>query len=174
MLTDEQKFNFSDRSRDLIIKGFDVGIRAVLLQDSELMSRGIGRTKRLLVASPEYVAKKQTPRDLETWDWLHFSMRPEKVELISKKPETVTVACKSRIEVDSAYALHELAIRGLGLSPLPENLANRALEQGALVRVMPEWSSAPLEFHAVRPDRSRRESLSLIFVRFLASQSDRL
>lgn len=171
------KFNFSDHPRDLIKEGFDVGIRAGLMQDSELMSRNIGKVDRILVASPEYVAEKKAPvhpKDLEHWDWLHFSMRPEKADFISNDGESATVAYKFHIEVDSAQALYELAVRGLGLTPLPENLAKRGFRQGELVRVIPEWSSAPLELHAVWPDRSRRESLSLIFVRFLASQAGRL
>ena len=169
------KFNFSDHPRDLIKEGFDVGIRAGLMQDSELMSRSIGQSGRLLVASPEYVASKPTPvhpKDLESWDWLHFSMRPERAELTSKEGESASFACcKFRIEVDSVYALYELAVRGLGVTRIPDNLANRGIKMGELVRVMPEWSSESLEFYAVWPDRSRRESLSLIFVRFLAGRS---
>lgn len=169
------KFNFSDYSRDLIKDGFDVAIRAGIVQDSELMSRKIGQTDRLLVASPDYIASQQIlthPRDLEQWDWLHFSMRSERAELISDTGETESFACKKRVEVDSAAALYEFAVRGLGLTPLPEHLAKRGFLQGELVRVMPQWSLPPIEFRAVWPDRSRRESLTLIFVRFLAGESN--
>ncbi len=168
-------FNFSDHPRDLIKEGFDLGIRAGLLQDSELMSRSIGQTSRLLVASPDYVASKQVPThpsDLEQWDWLHFSMRPEKIDMVSGGGETVTVNNRYRVEVDSAYALGEFAMLGLGLTALPGNLANRAFRQGDLVHVMPEWSISPLMFNAVWPDRSRRETITLNFIRFLASRSD--
>lgn len=172
------KFNFSDHSRDLIKDGFDVAIRAGgKLRDSELMSRNIGRADRVLVASPDYVASHQPPShpsDLEKWDWLHFSMRPERAQLISDTGESASFACKIRIEVDSANALYELAVRGLGLTPLPEHLANRGFRQGELVRVLPQWSLPGLSFHAVWPDRSRRESLTLIFVRFLAGESNNM
>jgi len=168
------KFNFSDHPRDLIRDEFDIAIRAGRFPDSELMSRNIGRSSRILVASPEYVNNREPPalpENLEEWDWLHFSMRPEKVEMISESGESTSVSCKYRIEVDAAYALNEFALRGLGITPLPENLANRGIRQGTLVRIMPEWSLAPLELHAVWPDRSRRESLTLMFVRFLVDKS---
>ena len=42
------KFNFSDRPRDLIKDGFDVAIRAGFLQDSDMMTRTIGETGRIL------------------------------------------------------------------------------------------------------------------------------
>ena len=171
------KFHFSDQSQNLIKEGFDVGIRAGFMQDSDLMSRSIGQIKRLLVASPEYVDSKQPPthpKELEHWDWIHFSQRPERIDMVSDDGENVSLATKFSIEVDSVYALSEFAMHGLGLTRLPENLANRGIEQGELIRVMPEWSFAPLEYHAVWPDRSRRESIVLIFTRFLAGKSHRL
>lgn len=171
------KFNFSDQPQDLIKEGFDVGIRAGIMQDSELMSRSVGQANRVLIASPDYVATKQEPThpgELETWDWIHFSMRPERTEVISDNGEIVSIPIKHRIEVDSAFALNEFAIRGLGVTSIPENLANRGIRQGELVRVMPNWSISPLTFYAVWPDRSRRESLTLIFIRFLAGNADHL
>lgn len=167
------KFNFSDHAHDLIKEGFDVGIRAGVMADSELMSRTIGQAKRYLVASPDYVACRTAPThpsELEHWDWLHFSMRPERLEMCSISGETHSIVCRYRVEVDSAYALNEFALCGLGLTPLPESLANRGIAQGKLVHVMPEWSMAPLTLHALWPDRSRRESLTLIFIRYLASK----
>lgn len=171
------KFDFSDQPRDMIKDGFDVAIRAGLLKDSDLMSRTIGHAARIMVASPEYAVTRNTPTEpshLEQWDWLHFAMRPERTELISPAGETTSFACRYHIEVDSVYALYEFAVRGLGLTIMPEHLAQRSLRQGELVHVMPEWSVAPLVIHAVWPDRSRRESLTLIFVRFLAEHAKTL
>jgi DNA-binding transcriptional LysR family regulator len=171
------KFNFSDRPRELIKEGFDVGIRAGWLKDSELMSRKIGEVNRLLVASPDVVAdhtEPQHPDDLAEWNWVHFSMRPERAELYTEDGQSVSVACRHRIEVDSAHALYEFAVRGLGLTAIPETLARRGIEHGELVHVLPEWMVRPLEIYAIWPDRSRRESLTLIFARFLAERSDRL
>ncbi len=172
----ELKLSFSDQQRDLIKDGYDVGIRAGWLKDSELMSRILGTVNRQLVASPDYFSSKAEPahpKDLEEWQWLHFSMRPERAEFVSDNGENTSVHCHHRIEVDSAQALYEFAIRGLGLTILPDHLAQRGIKQGELVSVLPEWSSKPLEVCAVWPDRSRRESLALIFVRYLAEKSDR-
>ena len=168
------KFNFTDYPKDLIKENFDVGLRAGQMENSDLMSRRIGKSSRLLVASPDYVATKKTPthpRDLKDWDWLHFSMRSEKYDFVSKENEKASVVCKFQIEVDSVYALNEFAVRGLGVTRLTENFANRGISKGELVRVLPEWDCEPLEVHAVWPDKSGRESLPLIFIRFLANQS---
>jgi DNA-binding transcriptional LysR family regulator len=141
------------------------------------MSRTIGQAAKLLVASPDYIATQSTPthpRDLEAWKWIHFSMRPERAEMISKSGKSTHINCTYQIEVDSAQALYEFAIRSLGVTAIPENLANRGISRGELVHVLPEWSLPSLGLYAMWPDRSRRESLALIFVRFLADHSDRL
>ena len=66
--------------------------------------------------------------------------------------EKTSVSSKFRIEVDSVYALYEFALRGLGVTRLTENLANRGTRKGELVRVLPDWACEPLEFYAVWPD----------------------
>ncbi|MFK7962531.1 MAG: LysR family transcriptional regulator [Burkholderiaceae bacterium] len=165
-------FEFSDHPRELIRDGFDVAIRAGWLKDSELLSRNIGMTERLLVASPAYFSsmpKPSHPHDLQAWNWVRFALRPDQVELIGTNGDVVSVVGKSNVVVDSANALYELVLRGLGLSVVPENFAARACEKGDLIHVLPEWSPRPLGLHAVWADQSRRMNLTLMFVRFITA-----
>lgn len=170
----ELKFDFSDQPRDLIRDGYDVSIRAGWLEDSELMTRNIGYAERLLVASPDYVAEQSPathPKDLAAWSWIDFAMRSSQTEFTSKSGEVATVAGESSLTVNSANALYEFAVRGLGLSVIPEHLARRGFERGELVNILPEWTLKPLGLHAVWPDQSRRENLTMHFVRFLAEHA---
>lgn len=165
------QFDFSDAPRDLIHDGFDVGIRAGWLENSDLMTRNIGTTERFLVASRDYLQNAGTPRhpkDLEAWSWVRFSIRPDQTELTGPTGEVVTVRGTSSVKVNSASALYEFATRGLGVTAIPATLANRGFSHGELVHILPEWSLRPLGLHAVWPDQSRRETLTLLFVRFLA------
>lgn len=166
--------NFSDQRRDLIADGFDVGIRAGWLKDSELLARNIGGIERMLVAGPDYVASRaaaEHPSDLEEWDWIRFSVRPEAAQLESADGQFTTVLGKAHVIVDSADALFGFAVRNLGLAALPAPLASRACAQGELVHVLPEWTLKPLGIHAVWPDQSRRDNLTRLFVRFLADRA---
>lgn len=168
------KFDFSDRQSDLIKDGFDVAIRAGWLDDSEFLTRNIGHVDRMLIASPAYAETHPAPShpsDLEDWNWIRFSMRPDQTELTSPTNEVATVTGKSHVAVNSADALYELAVRGLGLTALPEHLACRGITTGDLVHILPEWSLRPLGLYAVWPDQSRRENLTKLFVRFLAEKS---
>lgn len=82
--------------------------------------------------------------------------------------DTVKVQGQSRLEADSIDALHHFTLQNLGATILPEHLAARGEAEGTLVRLLPDWQLRPLGIFAVWPDTSRRESLTLLFVRFLA------
>lgn len=168
--------DFADYPRNLIKDGFDVAIRAGWLTDAEFMSRSIGHEDRLMVASPEYFASMAPPlhpKDLEAWNWIRFSMRPNQTELTSSKGEVVLITGKSHLSVNSANALYEFSVRGLGLTALPEHLACRGIDRGELVHVLSDWSLQPLGLHIVWPDKSRRENLTMIFVRFLSETNSK-
>lgn len=168
-------FDFSDAARDLIRDGFDVGIRAGWLENSDLMTRNIGRAERLLVAHRDCIARygePTRPEDLETWNWLRFTVRPDQTRLTHTSGEVVDVTGRSHISVNSAGALYEFAARGLGVTAIPENLACRGFQRGELIHILPDWSLKPLGFHAVWPDQSRRENVTRLFVRHLAGEDD--
>lgn len=163
--------HFSDRQQDLIRDGYDVAIRAGWLEDNELRTRKIGNAERMLVASPGYVASKPEPAqaaDLEHWDWIRFVVRPDFVELTSPEGLVVPIRGQSHLSVDTADSLYEFAVRGLGLTVIPESFARRGIERGELVQVLPGWTLRALGLHALWPDQSRRENLTLTFIRFLA------
>lgn len=86
--------------------------------------------------------------------------------------QKASVIGKSHIKVDAATALYELAIRGTGLTELPDHLALPGIGEGKLVHVLPDWSLPLFGIHAIWPDSSRRASLSLMFVRYLAEHGD--
>ncbi|APX13493.1 LysR family transcriptional regulator [Tateyamaria omphalii] len=164
-------FDFSDTPRDLIKDGYDVSIRAGWLEDSEFMVRSIGVADRLLVASADYVKQRGTPSgpsDLEAWNWIRFSVRPDQTLLAHPSGQEAVITGKSHLTVNSADALYEFAARGLGVTSIPEHLACRGFDRGELVHVLPDWSLRPLGLYAVWPDHSRRENLTTLFVRFLA------
>lgn len=168
--------DFSDHQRDLIVEGFDVGVRIGALKDSQLVSRNLGYVPRLLVVSKDYAARHKTPKhpkDLEDWEWVRFSARSDTFKLTSKSGQTVSVKGRSRTTVNSADATHQLVLRGFGVSPLPENIAMEGLKSGTLVQLFPTWSLEQLGLYAVWPARSDRENLSRLFVNFLTEGANK-
>ena len=162
--------SFTDQRMDLLNDGFDVNIRVGWLDDSSMMSRKLGESDRALVVGAQYAATRPPPvhpSDMEDWDWIRYKHRSEYTSLTGPNGETIKVLGQARLEVDSIDALYHFTCQNLGATVLPEHLAARGEETGTLVRLFPEWGLVPLGYYAVWPDTSRRENLTLLFVRFL-------
>lgn len=166
---------YTDLPVQLIEDGFDLSIRVGWLDDSSMMSRKLGEQERVLVAGAKYVAARATPihpKDVEHWDWINYKQRGGNIEFTSKDGESVKVSGQSRLQVDNINAMHYFTRQNLGLTILPQYLAEEGLQSGEFVQVLSNWTLRPLGFYAVWPDTSRRESLTLLLVRFLAERKN--
>ncbi|KPV93367.1 HTH-type transcriptional regulator DmlR [Pseudoalteromonas sp. P1-30] len=165
--------NYTDQVINIMDEGLDLSIRVGWLEDSSLMARKIGESRRFLVASSKYASKHQPPthpNDLKQWDWVHFSMRGSTVDFTSPNGEVVCICEKSRVNVNSALAISHFVSENLGLGILPENLVKKQLAQEELIHILPNWQLKPLGYYAVWPNNARRENLTLLLVRFLAKR----
>lgn len=164
---------FTDHQVDLLGDGFDVNIRVGWLDDSTMMSRKLGGSARALVTGAEYAATRPPPKhptDLEDWDWVRYRHRSDYTRMTGPEGEEVKILGQARLEVDSVDALYHFACQNLGTTILPEHLAARGEADGRLIRLFPKWQLMPLGIFAVWPDASRRENLTLLFVRFLIAE----
>ena len=163
--------SYTDHPVDLMQDGYDVIIRAGWPEDSSMMSRKLGTIKRVLTAGRHYAASRprpEHPNDLEDWDWVGYTHRSDTVEFTSPAGEAIEVVGRSRLEVDSATALDHFVRQNIGVSVLPAYLAERGISDGAFVSLLADWSLLPLGVHAMWSDKSRRENLTVLFIRFLA------
>ncbi len=164
---------YTDRSVGLVEDGLDLNIRVGWLDDSSMMSRKLATGTRLLVAGAEYASVRdmpQRPSDLKSWDWIHYRQRADATEFISPTGQTEKVTIKAQLEIDSIDALNHFVHQNLGVTILPSYLALAGVASGKLVQLLPDWKLRPLGIYAVWPDRWRRESLTLLLVRFLSEQ----
>ncbi|MFC1519089.1 LysR family transcriptional regulator [Pseudomonadota bacterium] len=165
--------SYSDLPVELIDTGFDLNIRIGWLSDSSMMSRKLSEEARVIVAGKEYVTSRPTPitpKDLESWNWIKYQQRSECIELSSKDGASVKIKGQYQLKVDSIEALFNFTCQNLGVTVLPWHIAERGLLSGALVQLLPDWHLEPLGCFAVWADTSRRESLTLMLVRFLAER----
>lgn len=162
--------SYTDRKMRLIEDGFDLNIRVGWLDDSSMMSRKLAQGQRWLVAGAGYASTRvapQRPSDLAEWDWILYQQRSDVIEFTAPSGEVEKVKGEGQVAVDSIEALYHFTTLDLGVTVLPSYLAKRGMESGRLVRLLPEWGLRPLGIYAVWPDKTRRESLTLLFARFL-------
>lgn len=144
-----------DRYADLIGEGVDVAIRLGALASPGLVARRLATLRRILVASPDYVAahgSPETPEDLARHPHVRFSWAAggEAVPLVGPDG-ALEVRVPSRFLANNAFVLIEAIRAGIGVGGAQLPLVQTLLDSGDLVRVMGAYAYAPLEVHAVYP-----------------------
>jgi DNA-binding transcriptional LysR family regulator len=141
-----------DRVIDLLEEGVDLAIRIAPLADSSLVAVALGRTGRLLCASPEYLARHgepRHPRELAGHRAVRFTGLGGAEWSFARGAETARVAVPEAFASNQVDAVLEACRQGLGLGRFLAYQA-RALEaEGRLVRVLRDWEPPPVQVSLV-------------------------
>ncbi|MFM5713844.1 LysR family transcriptional regulator [Aeromonas allosaccharophila] len=151
-----------DEKRDLIAERIDVALRVGSLPDSTLVARKLGQTRMLLCAAPAYLARKGTPRtptDLATHDWLCGEMLGSGLLLLDEKGGEHRVRFKPKVLCNNVLPLRQFALAGQGIALQPEGEISEDLAQGRLLELLPGFRVAPMEIHAITPQREIPEKV---------------
>ncbi|MEB0040069.1 MULTISPECIES: LysR family transcriptional regulator [unclassified Pseudomonas] len=145
----------SDSMHDLVAEGADMAVRFGKLEDSSFGSNILGVEQRWLIASPAYLeamGSPQSPQDLPE----HYcicgpggSSSPSWT--FNREDEQSVVKISPRIRVASADAIIAGACAGLGITLCSAWMCKAEIDSGQLVRVLPHWSLATVQAHAVYP-----------------------
>lgn len=139
----------NDRNLDMIENGLDLAVRIGALPDTGMMARRVGEVRRLLVATPAYLARRGTPASpaqLDQHDVI-FSSGASAATEWRFRGSTVKLAPRLTVNEIDAVLLAVMAGRGIG-RPLSYQVAGE-LASGALVRLLPEHEPAPLPVQLV-------------------------
>ncbi|MGY3930706.1 LysR family transcriptional regulator [Aeromonas encheleia] len=151
-----------DEKRDLIKDRIDVALRVGSLSDSSLVARRLGQTRMLLCASPAYLARKGSPRspaDLLAHDWLAAEMQSGGLTLFDEKGQGHRVKPKPRVLCINVLPLRQFTLAGQGVSLQPEGEIAEDLALGRLLELLPGYRVAPMEIHAITPQREILEKV---------------
>jgi DNA-binding transcriptional LysR family regulator len=150
----------SSRRVDLIDEGVDVAIRVrdALDSDADMQVKIIGRSGRLLVASPAFLEKHgrpATPQDLAALPTISQSERAgvDSWPLVDEAGAEHIVTHEPRVASTEFGVLRQCAIAGLGVAFLPEFACREPLADGRLERIMPGWIGREGILHLVFTSR---------------------
>ena len=165
----------NDRFVDLVNEGFDLAIRIGALDDSSLIARKVGTAKRIVCASPKYLAERgtpQTPDDLPNHECLTNSGIALGREWRFQRADgsAWTISVNPRISMDNGDALRVCALNGLGFASLPSFIVGADLQSGALVSVLEAYAHLEFNINAVYPHARHLSSAVRAFVDFLAGR----
>ncbi|MFC0666511.1 LysR substrate-binding domain-containing protein [Azotobacter chroococcum] len=156
----ELDVSLSDEIVDLLAERVDLSIRlgAAAPMDG-VISRPLGRFRRRVVASPDYLRERgvpEQPMDLLAHDCLRFNYgSARQVWTFQAQGEVIRVPVHGRFRSDNVEALHAVARAGLGVALLPDWIVDEDLAGGRLTSLFDAF--------AVDPDNTR----PLISARYL-------
>lgn len=146
-----------DRPVNLVDEGIDVALRIAHLADSTLVALPVGEVRRVVVASPRYLARSrpiQRPSDLAEHQIVamtHFGIDSWSFPPIDGSTMTRTVQLTPRFVVNSIRAAVASAVQGRGVVRLFSYHLAREVAEGALRIILADDEPPPLPVHLVSP-----------------------
>jgi len=143
----------TDRPVDLIAERVDLAlrVRASLTSDAALTMRSLGKSTRIVVASPQLANRIETIEQLAQVPALATSDAADDLEwhLEAEAGRTHVLRVEPRLGCEDMASVRNAAIDGLGVAILPDHVCFEALKTGRLVRVLPEWRGVQGIVHLV-------------------------
>jgi DNA-binding transcriptional LysR family regulator len=159
----EMTLELEDRRVDAAADGFDAVIRHGPIEDSRLVAWRLAASRRLLVASPEYLARAGVPTSIEQLQKHRgiFYMNRGVADWRFIGPEgAVNVRARVALRVNNGDMMRDAAVAGLGIAHLPTFIAGAAIKAGAL-RVVDVGLAAGEEHIFLAHPEGRRSSAKL-------------
>jgi DNA-binding transcriptional LysR family regulator len=135
----ELDLDLSDRPVDIVAEGFDMAVRIGRLPDSSLIARKLADVRFTVVASPDYLARRGEPvelDDLRSHDCLMFKHSRGEVWFFRVDGVDQTLNVSGPLRANNGDILRDAAIAGLGITQLPDFLTAPAISDGRLVSLM--------------------------------------
>ena len=146
---------FNDRNLDLIEHGIDLALRIGPLPDTGMVARKVGQVRRILVASPAYLARRGTPATplaLEQHDVIYNAGHGNNTEWrFREQGRELLVRLNPRLAVNEIDAILMAVLAGRGIGrPLSYQVADQ-LASGELLRILPDYEPDALPVQLLVP-----------------------
>jgi DNA-binding transcriptional LysR family regulator len=165
-----------DRFVDLVREGVDCVIRAGEPADSGMILRRLGSIEEITVASPDYLARKGTPRrleELENHQMVGFlsSRTGEVLPLEFTVGKTLReLRLPHRVTANNSDTMADLARLGLGLIQAPRYRFADDLASGRLVEVLADHPPSRTPLSALYPHNRQLTPRLRVFLDWVATR----
>jgi DNA-binding transcriptional LysR family regulator len=161
-----------DRVIDMVEEGVDVALRMGALPDSTATARKLAAGRRLLVATPAYLAHAGTPANpadiaghqavvYTRYEAAHWTFR-------HAGGAEASVSVGGRLRVTAAEGLRAAVLADMGLAVASEWMFTRELASGAVVPVLPDWALPPIDLWALFPSGRLTSAKARAFADYVA------
>jgi DNA-binding transcriptional LysR family regulator len=144
-----------DRVVNLLEDRIDVGVRVESLRDSTLIARSVGRVRRVVVASPDYLRRNGTPRhpkDLLKANCIKFSGGAGPWWTFQDRTKQFTVPVSGNLELNHVPPVIEACAAGLGFGMFVSYQLTPYIARKELVVVLQKFELPPRPINLVYPN----------------------
>ncbi|TBG28215.1 LysR family transcriptional regulator [Rhizobium leguminosarum] len=134
----ELTLDIDDRRVDAASDGYDAIIRNGPIADSRLVAWRLAHSRRLLCASPDYLARQGIPSslaDLNSHRGIFYTNRGVADWRFQTFDGAIVVRAKLALGINNGDMLRDAAIAGLGIALLPAFIAGPAIREGRLAEI---------------------------------------
>lgn len=147
------RLTLADRQMNLADDHVDVALRIGHLVDSALIATRVGTVRRVVCASPDYLANRGVPRqpeDLARHDGISFQGFATAPEVRYRGDGTAfTIEPRPKLAVNTTEAAIQAAVTGIGIIRVLSYQISDQLRSGALQEVLTEFAPEPLPVNVV-------------------------
>src|SRR5690606_10271473 len=165
----------ANRYLDIIDNNIDVAIRTREYEpDSNITIRRLGETRRVLAASPGYLAKHGFPKGLDDLQrhkllvYLHANTPNELRFTHLASGDQKTIQIKGLLETNDGQIVRAAALDGMGILIQPSYIVYDDIVAGRLVPVLEDWDLPHLTINLAYPSRKHLSAKVRAFIDFMA------
>lgn len=159
-----------DQRQDLVTDGVDVAFRFGTLADSTAVARKLARWTRVLAASPDYLRDAPplaVPADLAAHA-LIVGPQGFREWVFTRDGTEASIRVEGRLKIPVFEGALAAAVAGMGIVLTSLGASGREIENGSLVRVLPDWDMGTVDLHALLPAGRAAKPSARALVTYLA------
>ncbi len=159
----ELTLDLDDRRVDAASEGYDAIVRHGVIADSRLVVWKLARSRRLLVASPDYLDRHGTPAslaELEGHRGIFYTNRGAADWRFEGPSGATVVRAHLALGMNNGDMLHDAAVAGIGIALLPAFIAGPSVREGQLMEIDVGLRPEPEFIYMAHPE-GRRVSAKL-------------
>ena len=170
----------TDERIDLIENRIDVALWLGDIDSSELIVRRLAPSHRVACAAPNYLSHfgtPNTPEDFRRHNCLLLDASSHSdVWTFQNKNSTCDIKVSGSLKSDQSMVLYSAVLAGAGIMVGQDRMLRPAIEQGRLVRLLPDYTVIPgspaLDYSMVYASRRGQSKTVRAFIDFLVELFD--
>lgn len=167
--------SLTDALVDVAAGDADVAIRVGALTSSSLTARKIGSTRRVVVASPDYLSRHgtpQVPEDLRDHNCLNFTFRRDRPQWPFRRDgRNYALPVSGNVDANNGDTVGQLAALGMGVARVGAFAVAPEIARGELVPILEQFNPGDVEdVHAIFAGGSSTPARVRVFVDFLVKE----